>query len=582
MKAAFPANWPKRHRRADIGPAMDSKNPTPDAEVLSAKILSRQALMEHRAKARIAGRKVVQCHGCFDLVHPGHVRHLRFAKAQGDILLVSISGDSLINKGAGRPLIPEELRADNLAALDCVDWVHIDSEPTAKDLLNSVQPDIYVKGREYESNNDPRFQAERQTVEDHGGRVVFSSGDVVFSSTALISAIEHSVDPFHKRLLQLTQTDELQGPELYSLISEFRGKRILIIGETILDTYVVCDRPEVAGESPIMTLRPLERRHYDGGAAILARHVAALGAKPVLITPLPRSPQADAIRRRLVADGVEVHAIPIETALVEKQRFLVGAQKVMKVDLLEPIVLDAAAQDALIDRAGAAARDGGGCHGAIIADFGQGMFTPTTINRLCRELRPLVDIMSGDVSGKRSLLRAMRSMDLLCPSESEMREAYRIFDQGLPAVTWEMLQETRSQAAIVTMGPEGQIGFDRLPNAQDPTGDGWRSRLRSEHVPALCPYAVDPLGCGDSMLATATLALASGGSLLAASFLGATAAATQAQRIGNIPVSSADLRHGITRAHTAQLAFAAADVVDANGIGRATSQKANLASIDAS
>lgn len=583
MRATCPINWSKRPRRTDIAQAMDSTNPTPEAEALSAKILSREALLERRARARIEGRKVVQCHGCFDLVHPGHVRHLRFAKAQGEILLVSISGDSSINKGAGRPLIPEELRADNLAALDCVDWVYIDSEPSAKDLLDAVQPDVYVKGREYESNKDPRFQAERQTVEQHGGCVVFSSGDVVFSSTALISAIEHSVDPFHKRLQQLTQTDELQGPKLYSLISQFRGKRVLIIGETILDTYVVCDRPEIASESPIMTLRPLERRHYDGGAAILARHIAAMGAKPVLITPMPRSAQSDAIRRRLIAEGIEVHTIPIQTPLPEKQRFLVGTQKVMKVDLLEPIVLDAAAQDSLIRTATDVAKNGGRCHGAILADFGQGMFTPATVARLCRELRPLVDIMAGDISGKRSLLRSMRSMDLLCPSESELREAYRIFDQGLPAVTWEMLQETGAKAAIVTMGPEGQIGFDRLPNAQDPTGDGWRSRLRSEHVPALCPYAVDPLGCGDALIATATLALASGSSLLAASFLGAVAAATQAQRIGNIPVSATDLRHGITRAHTAQLTFAAADVVDANGFGRTTaSQGASLASASAS
>ena len=156
------------------------------------KVLSREALSAARERARAQGRRVVQCHGCFDIVHPGHIRHLRFARAQGDVLLVSITPDALVGKGAGRPLIPQELRAENLAELDCVDWVHVAGEATAVELLEAVRPDVYIKGQEYESNRDPRFGDERATGERHGGWGVFSSGDVVFSSTALIGARESS------------------------------------------------------------------------------------------------------------------------------------------------------------------------------------------------------------------------------------------------------------------------------------------------------------------------------------------------------------------------------------------------------
>ncbi|MFN7022617.1 MAG: adenylyltransferase/cytidyltransferase family protein, partial [Phycisphaerales bacterium] len=241
------------------------------SELADAKLLTREQLLARRAEARAAGRRVVHCHGCFDIVHPGHLRHLRHARAQGDVLLVSITGDGLVNKGDGRPLIPQELRAENLAALDCVDWVYIEPSPTAVDLLNDVRPDVYVKGKEYELNNDPRFLAERAAVEKHGGRVVFSSGDVVFSSTALIAALERSVDPYHARLRQLLSLPELEGERLTRTIGRFRGRRVVVIGETITDTYVLCDRPDIAGEGPIMTLRPVERRTYDGGAAIIAR-----------------------------------------------------------------------------------------------------------------------------------------------------------------------------------------------------------------------------------------------------------------------------------------------------------------------
>ena len=526
-----------------------------------AKILDKAALLERRDLARAAGRRVVHCHGCFDIVHPGHVRHLRQAKAMGEILLVSITGDAGVNKGAGRPLIPEELRAENLAALDFVDWVHIEHRSTATELLSEVRPDIYVKGREYEFNSDPRFMAERRAVEQNGGRVVFSSGDVVFSSTALINAMEQSVDPFHHRLSRLASSTELSGPELFSLLGRMRGKRIVVVGETILDTYVLCDRPDIAGESPVMTLRPLENRHYDGGAAIIARHAAALGARPVLVTALDDSEQSAQFRRRLIAEGIEVRSITTRTPTPEKQRFLVGAQKVMKIDLVEPYVLDESENAHLLGLASEAARTGGGCDAAIIADFGLGLFTPATLAKMCPALREHAGILSGDVSGRRSSLPSMRSMDLLCPSESEVRDAFRLHAEGLPLVAWRLLEETDSRRAIVTMGPEGLIAFGRMDGVPDTGGEAWLTRLKAEHVPALSPFAVDPLGCGDALLTTATLTLAAGGSLLASAFLGACAASCQAQRIGNVPISATDVRQSVVRVHNAHLAYAAPEVI---------------------
>jgi rfaE bifunctional protein nucleotidyltransferase chain/domain len=533
----------------------------------SHKILSHDQLLAIRARARAEGRAVVQCHGCFDIVHPGHVRHLRYARALGDILLVSITGDIEMKKGVGRPLIPEELRAENLAALDCVDWVYVEQRPTAAEMLAEVKPDVYVKGKEYESNNDPRFKAERKAVQDAGGRIVFSSGDVVFSSTALIAAMEASVDPFHTRLVELTEKPELNGTALNTLVGAFRGKRLVVVGESILDTYILCDRPHIAGESPVMTLRPLERRHYDGAAAVIARHAAAMGARPILITALPDDAIGASMRQRLTAEGVEVRAIKTRTPLAEKQRFLVGTQKVFKLDLLEPIVLDAAEQDRLVAMAAEAGAENGGCHAAIVADFGQGLFTPRILSALCKALRPSVGILTGDVSGRRSSLRAMRDMDLLTPSESEARDALGLLDQGLPVVAWKLLAETRSRAAIVTLGPDGLIAFDRLPDAEAAGPEkSWQRRVRGEHIPSFTPHAVDPLGCGDSLLVAATLALACGGGLLAGAFIGAAAAAVQAQRMGNIPISAADLRQSIARIHSARLAFAVSEVIDAAAI----------------
>jgi rfaE bifunctional protein nucleotidyltransferase chain/domain len=491
------------------------------------------------------------CHGCFDIVHPGHVRHLQQAAKFGDRLLVTITGDSMIDKGTGRPLIPQELRAENLAALNCVDWVAINSHPTAAELLDVVRPDVYVKGREYEHNRDARFQQEKQIVEHHGGRVVFTSGDVVFSSTALIDAMEEAASPFQASLRRIVQDNQLTPSKIDSLVASFQGKRVLIIGETIKDTYVMCERPAVAGESPIMTLRPLEYRSFDGGAAIIAKHVAAMGGRPTLLTVLPRTTEAAGIRQRLDAQHVRVQWIDIESSLIEKQRFLVGTSKVMKLDLGGPLTLDAAHRERFIQDSVDAAR---GCDAVIIADFGQGLFSPAMLTELGKALRPIVPLMTGDVSGRRSNLLSMRNLDLICPSESEIRDALHDYDEGLSSVVWRVMQATQSKWAIATLGPEGLIAFERVSNVAT-NHDQWQAHVIGQHVPSLVPFAVDALGCGDALLAAATLALTTGASLSVSALLGSVAAASQAQRLGNAIIGAADLRRGMRRLCQAQLAI---------------------------
>lgn len=514
------------------------------------KILTRDRLALLREQARQQERVVVQCHGCFDIVHPGHIRHLQHAAKQGDLLLVSITADAVMNKGDGRPLFPQDLRAENLAALDCVDWVYVNPDPTAESLLELTRPDVYIKGREYEGNDDPRFRAERDTVERHGGRIIFSSGDVVFSSTALIAAMERRENPFQARLRQLVESKGMTAPRLEGLVDAFSGRRVAVFGETIIDTYVICDRPDIAGEAPVISLRPLEQTSYDGGAAIIARHLAALGARPTLVTALPTSTQASALCERLQSEGVDVRWIDSDGPMLEKQRFLVGSQKVMKLDLVRPIVCDAASRN---DMRGLAAELAEECEGAILADFGHGLLSPRTLAELQETLRPKVRVMAGDVSGRRSGLMAMHRMDLLCPTEAELRDAVHDYSDSLNAVVWKLMTLTKAQNVLVTMGPDGLIAFDRLPGADKMRG--WDSRVRGEHVPAMTTHALDQLGCGDALLATATLALIAGGSVTDAGFLGSLAASHQAGRIGNVVVSAADLRAGLRRLEGARLAI---------------------------
>lgn len=134
------------------------------------------------------GKKIVHCHGCFDLMHPGHIKYLEAAKRMGDILVVTLSPDRYVDKGPGRPVFSEQLRAECLAALECVDYVAINEYPTAEETLRLLRPHYYVKGQEFEGLEDKtgKIQREYQVLQEIGGEMRFTQ-EIVFSSTQLLN-----------------------------------------------------------------------------------------------------------------------------------------------------------------------------------------------------------------------------------------------------------------------------------------------------------------------------------------------------------------------------------------------------------
>jgi rfaE bifunctional protein nucleotidyltransferase chain/domain len=152
------------------------------------KILPLPDLARRIAELKKEGRKIVHCHGCFDLMHPGHILYLKAAKDMGDILVVTLSPDKYVDKGAGRPVFSEDLRALCLSALECVDYVAINEWPTAEETLRLLRPHYYVKGQEFEKLEDKtgKLQQEFQVIQEIGGEMRFTH-EIVFSSTELLN-----------------------------------------------------------------------------------------------------------------------------------------------------------------------------------------------------------------------------------------------------------------------------------------------------------------------------------------------------------------------------------------------------------
>ncbi|MBI1825696.1 MAG: adenylyltransferase/cytidyltransferase family protein [Planctomycetes bacterium] len=507
------------------------------------KILNFDELRRVVEAARAENKTIVQCHGCFDIVHPGHIRYLEFARRQGDVLIVSLTGDLDVGKGADRPYIPQELRAENLAALMVVDYVYINPMPTAEEVLRVVRPDCYVKGREYECSTEPGFLAEKAVVESGGGRIIFSSGEIVFSSSELIGRMPKKSEAHTYRLGQLCARHEIDRPALEAIVDRFRDLNVLVVGDVIIDRYVLCDVLGVAGEGPMLSLAHRDERCYVGGAAIVARHAAALGARAFLLSAGTQeaTETSTTALEVLARERVETHFIESRSALVEKTRFLADDQKLFKLDKAQRIPLDSVAEKsaAMILEQQSKIADA-----VIFCDFGYGAVTASLLARVLPTLRKNVPVLAADVSGGRGNLLNFRNVDLLCPTEREVRQILNDHDSGLSSVAWNLLQKTQARHLFVTLEKRGMLVFERA-NQQRDTAD-WSGRLRSELIPAFADYAVDHLGCGDALLAASTLALAAGASLTHAAYLGNAAAAIEVGQLGNHPVESDRLREWLS------------------------------------
>jgi bifunctional ADP-heptose synthase (sugar kinase/adenylyltransferase) len=296
----------------------------------------------------------------------------------------------------------------------------------------------------------------------------------------------------------------------------------------------------------MMSLRALEQREYDGGAGVIALHLAGLGAAPVLVTAMANDKASRRAEMRLAGANVDVRSSPTRKQVVTKHRYLVDQAKLFKVDEGDPAPADSVDEERLVSCVLDASQ---GAAAVVFADFGYGVLTSGVLGRVLPELRRRVPVLSADASGSRCDLLRFRGVDLLCPTEREARQAVHDFFGGLGAVAWNLLGETVARQAIVTLGKQGLVTFERSADSAD--------RLHSEYLPALCPQGTDPLGCGDALLATATLTLAAGGSLQAAALLGSIAAALEVREIGNVPIGAEQVRRHLCRAARGPLSVAA-------------------------
>ena len=207
------------------------------------KIVSKEEYKKNiKNRLRQENKKVVLCHGVFDLVHPGHMIHFQQAKSMGDILVVSITSARNVRKGPGRPYFNDELRMRFLEAIECVDFVMLSEGYTVDDIVEAVEPDIYVKGEEYRQPEDDitgKISKEQELVERHGGQIKFTGGQV-FSSTHLINTALSGL-PDDVRCYMETFRQKYSMSDIREYTEKISRLKILVVGDIIIDKYTYCN-----------------------------------------------------------------------------------------------------------------------------------------------------------------------------------------------------------------------------------------------------------------------------------------------------------------------------------------------------
>jgi rfaE bifunctional protein kinase chain/domain len=474
-------------------------------------------------------KKVILCHGVFDVVHPGHLRHLIYAKSKADILVTSITADVHISKGHFRPHVPQDLRALNLAAFEIVDYVIIDTDATPLKNLAHLQPDFFAKGYEYTANGGmpPKTQEEAEILRAYGGEIIFTPGDIVYSSSKLIELAPPAIKL--EKLLTLMDSDGITFSGLREVLEKFKGRRVHVVGDTIVDSYTQTTMIGGQTKTPTMSVLYERRDDYIGGAAIVAKHLRAAGAEVIFSTVLGDDPLRDFVIDGLAQWGVDCRPLIDATRpTTHKNAIIAGGYRLLKVDTLDNRSISDDILAALCETVAEARVDA-----LVYSDFRHGIFNRRTIPKLISAIpQGVYKVADSQVASRWGNITDFKKFDLITPNEREARFALADQDSGIRPLASALYDAAQCRTLILKLGERGVL---TCRNSDHTSLDSFVV------VDSFVEQVVDTVGAGDALLAYATLAKLTTPSDAIATILGSMAAACECEHDGNIPVKPDDM-----------------------------------------
>jgi len=470
-------------------------------------------------------QRVVLVSGHFNVLHPGHLRLLRFAKEYGDHLVVAVESDRV---AGGAAHVPEQLRLEGVQANSWVDEAFIMDEPVTE-LIARLRPDVVVKGKEHES----RFNTERAVLEQYGGRLLFSSGETVFSS---IDLIRKEFYEFDSRAINLPRDylirHGVEVARLANLLKGFSNRKVCVVGDLIVDEYITCQPLGMSQEDPTIVVMPIDSTRFIGGAGIVAAHAAGLGAVVRFVSVTGADATRDYASEALSAAGVK-HYLLVDDGrpTTLKQRFRSKGKSLLRVSHLHQGAISVAQQKQLLEMLDQA-MDGSDL--LVFSDFNYGCLPQSLVQQIVNLAQSRGVMLAADSQSSSQVgdISRFRDMNLITPTEREARISTRNHEDGLVVLAEVLRKQSGASNILLKLGEEGLLVH---------ASNGHAGEWLTDRIGALNASPRDVVGAGDSLLIASALTLASGGNIWEAACLGALAAAVQVGRVGNTPIRTEEL-----------------------------------------
>lgn len=468
--------------------------------------------------------------GAFNVLHPGHLRLLRFAKECGDRLVVAVLSDRLAGNAAH---VHEPLRLEGVQSITWVNEAFIFDEPLTT-LIARLRPDIVVKGKEHELGSNP----ELAVLDQYGGKLIFSSGENIFSSLDLIrkefQVIYHrSISLPHEYL----HRHQIKPERLIDLVNQFSTLNVCVVGDLIIDEYITCEPLGMSQEDPTIVVTPVDSIRFVGGAGIVAEHAAGLGAKVEFISVTGNDEAREFAVADLAAAGVSAQLLVDDSRPTTlKQCYRSKGKSLLRVSHLHQGAVTSLLQAQLL---GALEKALDSTDLLVFSDFNYGCLPQPLVDRLVAMAKSKGVLLAADSQSSSQVgdIGRFKCMDLLTPTEREARISTRNREDGLVVLAEQLRKQASAHNVLLKLGEEGL-----LIHAGSEQGEDWLT----DRVEALNSAAKDVSGAGDSLLITSAMTLACDGTIWEAACLGSLAAAVQVSRVGNTPLRTEELLRELT------------------------------------
>ena len=403
-------------------------------------------IVERIRDAAGARKRIAFVPGNFNILHPGHLRLLNFAASCGDFFVVGVHPD-----GSAEALLPQDQRLESVASVGVVDFAFI-LPPRIEDLLAALEPAVVVKGKEHERMANP----EQKVVDAYGGKLLFASGEVGFSSIDLLrrEILEADLSTIRKPL-DFPERHGFRAAELVEVVDRFAGLKVVVVGDVIVDEYINCDPLGMSREDPTLVVTPITQDRFMGGAGIVAAHAKGLGADVNFHCIAGNDEAGEYMRDSLDGQGVVCNLIPDDSRPTTlKQRYRADGKTLLRVSHLRQHDIGQGISNALC---AAVIDDLAGADLLVFSDFNYGCVTQEVVDRLSKhcfdnDIMAVADSQALSQTGDVSRFKRMR---LLTPTEYEARLAVSDYISGLVVLAGALQSKSHADQLFVTLGAEG-------------------------------------------------------------------------------------------------------------------------------